>query len=46
VWSGGTQKRVLVEPEGVRKGENTCAKQKYTPVFSRARGVLQYIFFF
>jgi hypothetical protein len=28
------------------KGENTVASQKYTPVSSRARDLLSYIFFF
>jgi hypothetical protein len=42
----GNTKKGTGESEGVRKGENTCAKQKYTPVFSRARGVYSVTLFF
>jgi hypothetical protein len=34
----GAQKRVLCEGCGRVERENTVAKQKYTPGFSRARG--------
>jgi hypothetical protein len=42
----GRIKRVCVGMEGAGKWENTYAKQKYTPAFSRARGVTKYNSFF
>jgi hypothetical protein len=42
----GRIKRVCVGMEGAGKWENTYAKQKYTPVLSRARGVTKYNSFF
>jgi hypothetical protein len=39
-------KRGWVGTSGWEEWENTYAKQKYTPVSSRARGTKQYISFF